>query len=207
MKKTRRGAYTGFITLFMVLSTLSVYGAGSPMMNVAGVDGSCPKNAERSVELSYGEQLEVAPSVWIEPMMIPPKKIGLYEQEETHYMRLNIVRKISLGSVQTMDKRARNIPFGSHIAEFGVLVYGCKKTSDGVVVGLKKSVLAEKIEQTMQMKRAAEESSKKYVPTWTYCAASRTICDLLARGWELNHLSPTLPPKKTTGVMGSPAVA
>ena len=206
MKKISRSASTGFITLLMILSTLSVYGAGSPMMNLMGVDGSCPRNAEESVELSYGEQLEVAQSVWIEPMIIPPQKIGLYEQEETHYMRLNIMRKISLGTVQTMDKRARNIPFGSHIAEFGVLVYSCKKTSDGVVVGLKKSVLAEKREQMMQMKKA-EESSKKYVPTWTYCAASRTICDLLARGWELNHLSPMLPPKKTAGVMGSPAIA
>ena len=198
MKKMRRGVSVGFITLLVMLSTLSVYGAGSPMMNMAGVDGSCPRNAETSAEVVYGEVFQVAPALWVEPVRVAPRKIGSYVEPEKNYMKLKVTRDITMGSIKTKDVRLRTLPLGNNVAELGVLIYACKLTEDGVVLGLKKTVTAERMEM-MNKKKAA----MKYTPTWTYCAASRTICDLLARGWALNHLSPALPPTATS--MESPA--
>lgn len=198
MKKIRRGASVGLITLLVVLSTLSVYGAGSPMMNVVSVDGSCPRNAETSAEVTYGEAFQAAPVVWVEPVRVAPRKIGSYVEPEKNYIRLKVTRNIIMGTIKTKDERLRTIPLGNNIAESGVLIYACKLTEDGVVLGLKKTVTAERMEMISKKTEAM-----KYTPTWTYCAASRTICELLARGWALNHLSPMLPPTATS--MGSPA--
>ncbi len=200
MKKMRRGASVWIITLLVVLSTLSVYGAGSPMMNVVSVDGSCPRNAETSAEVTYGEAFQAASVVRVEPVRVAPRKIGSYVEPEKNYIRLKVTRDITMGTIKTKDERIRTIPLGNNIAESGVLIYACKLTEDGVVLGLKKTVTAERMEM---MSKKTKTDVMKYTPTWTYCAASRTICELLARGWALNHLSPMLPPTATS--MGSPA--